>query len=112
MPHRFEPKVPKELIRHRTKVYKFGVLWFWKCQEPRSLCGVGARSRKWPDAIEKAYRHTRQGCYSPSHFCVYCGEFIVETAGGVWEAPVDETSEGRRACDRSKEHGTHQAWEW
>lgn len=44
-------------MRCHTKVYKFGVLWFWKCESPS--CGWGGRERVWGKAFDRAVSHAR-----------------------------------------------------
>jgi hypothetical protein len=46
--------------RHRTHVYKFGVLWFWKCYS--SNC-MGGRARNQLAAFARAWTHTSLGGY-------------------------------------------------
>lgn len=48
----------KPFVPHRTRVYKFGVLWFWKCQEPEYRCPYGGGYRHWGNAFNAALGHT------------------------------------------------------
>ena len=45
-------------LRCRTLVYKFGVLWFWKCDGARKCCG--GRERVWEKAYDRAFNHARE----------------------------------------------------
>ncbi|GAA2321461.1 hypothetical protein GCM10010149_88130 [Nonomuraea roseoviolacea subsp. roseoviolacea] len=45
-------------LRCKTRVYKFGVVWHWKC---KPSCGWGGRSRAWDKAFERAVDHARSG---------------------------------------------------
>lgn len=44
----YVPPTPK------SRVYKFGAVWHWKCG--RSLC-AGGRSREWDGAVRSALEH-------------------------------------------------------
>lgn len=46
----FTPLPPK------TRVYKFGVVWHWKCEKPRC---AGGRERDWEKAVAKANEHAK-----------------------------------------------------
>lgn len=43
---------------HRPRVYKFGVLWFWKCS--RNSCLTGGRARSQPEAFQQALDHVHE----------------------------------------------------
>ncbi len=49
--------------KHRTRVYKFGILWFWKCD--RYTCQHGGRFRELEGAFKAAWNHTSVGGYYP-----------------------------------------------
>jgi hypothetical protein len=51
MPYTYTPLPPK------TKVYRFGAAWHWKCRSPR--CQQGGPAREWSTAIEKANEHAK-----------------------------------------------------
>ena len=42
----------------KPKVYRFGVLWFWKCGKYQ--CGCGGRSRDWKSALTGALTHIHE----------------------------------------------------
>lgn len=47
-----------QYLRCRTLVYKFGVLWFWKCDGACKCCG--GRERVWEKAYDRAFNHARE----------------------------------------------------
>lgn len=49
MPYTYKPEPPK------TRVYRFGTVWHWKCKSPR--CQHGGRARVWEKAVERANEH-------------------------------------------------------
>lgn len=40
---------------HKAKVYRFGVVWHWKCTSRR--CDHGGRARIWAEAVARANAH-------------------------------------------------------
>lgn len=40
----------------KSKVYRFGTVWHWKCKRPGCH---GGRSRAWNDALARANAHVR-----------------------------------------------------
>ena len=48
---------PKPETNHRCRVYPFGVLWFWKCQNPH--CKHGGRKWVQQDAMDAAVEHVK-----------------------------------------------------
>lgn len=63
--------------KHRTKVYKFGARWSWRCHCPG--CGQGGSRKGWTQqqAFASAFIHATVGG------CWCCSPFVVaEPAGG------------------------------
>jgi hypothetical protein len=49
MAYTYKPDPPK------SKVYRFGAAWHWKCKSPR--CQRGGGAREWATAVAKANEH-------------------------------------------------------
>jgi hypothetical protein len=48
----YTPEPPK------TRVYRFGAVWHWKCRGLQ--CGHGGREREWKTAVERAHGHAAE----------------------------------------------------